>query len=129
MALEPLWEVAPTAVVSPVGANAERWEEPQRQEVAMVLEPLQEEELTTGESHVGANAERWKKPVRHEAKMVLEPLREEALPAVLERKVVELKDELEPLWEEAAVTASADGEGCESELSRSVQCSFVREPD
>ena len=47
---------------------------------------------------------------------------------VLERQVSELKDELEPLWDEAMMTASADVERCESELSRSVQCSFLREP-
>ena len=43
--------------------------------------------------------------------------------------VSELKDELDPLWEEATMTASADVEGCASELSRSVQCSLLREPD
>ena len=40
--------------------------------------------------------------------MVLEPLREEAPPAVLERQVGEVKDELEPLQEEATMTASAE---------------------
>ena len=95
----------------------------------MVLEPLREEALMAVEPHLGANAERWEKPQEHEAKMVLEPVWEEALPAVLERQVSELKDELEPLWEEATMTASADVEGCESEHSRSVQCSFLREPD
>ena len=60
--------------------------------------------------------------------MVLEPLREEALTAVPERHVSELKDELDPLWEETTMTASVDVEGCESELSRSVQCSFLRLP-
>ena len=36
-----------------------------------------------------------------------------------------------PLWEEATMTAPAVVEGCESELSRSVQCRkvFLREPD
>ena len=41
------------------------------------------------------------------------------------------KREMEPLWKEATMTAPADVEGCESELSRSVQCrkGFPREPD
>ena len=62
------------------------------------------------EPHVGANAERWEKPQEQETKMMSEPPREEALPAVLERQVSELKEELEPLWTEATMTASADGE-------------------
>ena len=127
MELEPLREGAPTAVVSQVGANAERWEEPLRREAAtMVLEPLREEALTTREFCVGANADRWEEPLRREAAtMVLEPLREEALPAVLERQVSELKDELEPLWEEVTMP---------QRMLRDVRASsrevcFLREPD
>ena len=68
-------------------------------------EPPREEASTDVESGVGATSERWAKPLRREATMVREPL-----------------------WEEATMAASADVEGCERELSRSVQSSFLREP-
>ena len=55
-----------------------------------------------------------------------EPLWNEATTGASSQHVLERL-----LWKEATMTASADEGGCESELSRSVQCrdGSLREPD
>ena len=73
----------------------------------MVLEPLREKAQTALESCVGATTMRWEGPQEHEATTVPKLLQEEALTAVRERQLRELKDEHEPLWEEATMAASA----------------------
>ena len=116
-----LREEARTTWESGVGANAERWEKPLRHEPATtVLEPLRKEALTNvgASGGLGAPCSGTVDGVNEAGgKGEMEPLWNEATMIASSRHVLE-----RPLWKEATMTAPADVEGCESELSRSVQC-------
>ena len=86
----------------------------------MVLEPLRKEALTkVGASRgLGAPSSGTVDGVNEAGgKREMEPLWNEATMVASSRHALERS-----LWKEATMTAPADVEGCESELSRSVQC-------
>ena len=129
VAQEPLREEVRTTQKSRVEANAERWAEPLKQEATMVLWPLWKEALKKvgASGGIGAPCSGTVDGVNEAGgKREMEPLWNEATVDASSRHVLE-----RPLWKEATMTAPADVEGCESELSRSVQCrkGFPREPD